>query len=315
MEVSPSEALYIKLGSKDDKWEDGCIHEKQILKLGYKEINHELCLRGEEWETKVKEECKNFRRSNVGAATRDVKQIRRFYEAKEDVLWITFHANMLWWCFSTPEVTQLPDKTKVRPVIGRWNCNDIEGRHLDFEQLSGNLLSLQRFSGTICSVREPKFEYLINKINCNMPNKVKEVQNTLSELINKLEKIIPDLHWKDFEILIDLIFRQAGWQRVSSLGETQKTLDLDLRSLITGDKYGVQIKSRADLAEFKSYQKECGNMKGYSKFYFVVHSPSSDLKEITKHEDFKFKLILLHDVARWAAKYGLTEWIIAKAGW
>lgn len=105
MEVKPSEALYIKLGSKDDKWENGCIHEKQILKLGYKEINHELCLRGEEWETKVKEECKNFRRSNVGAATRDVNQIRWFYEAKKDVLWITFHANMLWWCFSTPEVT------------------------------------------------------------------------------------------------------------------------------------------------------------------------------------------------------------------
>lgn len=306
MKINPSKALYIKLGSSG-QWEHECIHETQSLRLGYIEVDHNICLRGER--DKVAEQCKPFR-SDAGAITRDVNQIRKFYEAGEDVLWVTFHANMLWWCFSRPEVTQLPDKTKIRPVVGEWKCTDIKGHPLQMDQLSGSLLSMQGFRGTICSVRE--FNYLINKINGTMSKEVEEAQATLSELEKKLEVIIQNLHWKDFEILINLIFRQAGWQRVSHLGGTQKTLDLDLLSPITGDRYGVQIKSEASLANFKDYQRQFEDMQGYSKFYFVVHSPSSDLKNIMEHNDFE--LILPHEVARLAIKYGLTEWIIAKAG-
>jgi hypothetical protein len=304
MKINPRKALYIKLGSKGE-WEHECIYETPSLKLGYRAVDHNLCLRGE-WD-KVAEQCN---RSDAGAITRDVKQIREFYEAGEDVLWVTFHANMLWWCFSRTEVTQLPNKTKTRPVDVGWNCYDIKGHPLLMNQLSGSLQSMQGFRGTICSVRESN--YLINKINGIMPKEVKEAQTTLFELGKKLEVIIKTLHWKDFEILIDLIFRQTGWQRVSPLGGPQKTLDLDLCCPITREKYTVQVKSQASLADFKVYQQQCKDMQGYSKFYFVVHSPSSDLKNIMEHNDFE--LISPHEVARLAIKYGLTEWIIAKAG-
>ena len=306
MKVNPSEALYIKLGSSG-QWEHECIYETQSLRLGYIEVDHEICLRGE-WD-KVAEQCKPFR-SDAGAITRDVKQIREFYEAGEDILWVTFHANKLWWCFSRSKVTKLPDKTKVRPAIDKWRCTDIKGDTLQMDQLSGGLLSMQGFRGTICSVHE--FKYLVNKINGTMPKEVEEAQATLSDLENKLEEVIRLLHPKDFEILIDLIFRETGWQRVGPLGKTQKTLDLDLISPITGNRYFVQVKSTANLKEFKEYQEQFKDMSEYSKFYFVVHSPSSDLKKIMGQNDFE--LILAHDVARLAVKYGLTEWIIAKAG-
>lgn len=304
--INPSKGLYIKLGSSG-QWEHGCVHETQSLRLGYTEVDHDICLRGE-WD-KVAEQCKPFR-SDAGSITRDVNQIRKFYETGEDVLWTTFHGNLLWWCFSKPEVNQLPDKTKIRPVIGKWKCCDIKGHRLQMDQLSGSLLSMQGFGGTICSVHE--FKYLVNKLNGTMPKEVEEAQASLSRLENKLEVIIRNLHWKDFETLIDLIFRQGGWQRVSLLGQTQKTLDLDLLSPITEDRYGVQIKSKARLVDFENYQKQFEDMQGYSKFYFVVHSPSSNLKKITGHNDFE--LILPHKVARLAVKYGLTEWIIAKVG-
>jgi hypothetical protein len=305
--ISPSEALYIKLGSSGE-WEHQCVRETQTLRLGYSEVDHDICLR-REWD-KVKKQCKSFR-SDEAAATRDVHQIRKFYEAGEDVLWVTFYANKLWWCFSKPEVTQLEDQTKSRPVIGKWQCTNIEEHPLRMDQLSGSLISMQAFRGTICSVRE--FDYLIKKINGIIPKRVEEAQGTLSTLENKLEKIIQDLHWKDFEILIDLIFRQAGWQRVSCLGETQKALDLVLLSPITKDRYIVQAKSKARLADFEEYQKEFKDVRGeYSRFYFVVHSPSQDLKKAETKGNFE--LILVHEVAQWAIKYGLTEWIIAKAG-
>lgn len=33
--------------------------------------------------------------------------------------------NKRWWCFSKPEITLLADKTKTRPVIGKWSDKDV----------------------------------------------------------------------------------------------------------------------------------------------------------------------------------------------
>lgn len=43
-------------------------------------------------------------REDEGTATRDVIQIRHFFEAGADTLWITFSAGFLWWCFAKPGV-------------------------------------------------------------------------------------------------------------------------------------------------------------------------------------------------------------------
>jgi hypothetical protein len=120
------------------------------------------------------------------------------------------------------------------------------------------------------------------------------------------------LHPKDFEILVDLIFRQAGWQRVSVLGETQKLIDLDLLSPVTSERYAVQVKSKANRAEFESYKQKFADMQGYTRCYFVVHTPSTDLVEAKAPTD-TIKLLQPKDVARLAAKYGLADWVIDKA--
>ncbi len=303
--IKPSSALYIKLG-RGGNWEKECIENNQTLRLGYIEVSHELCLQGK-WEDVLKE-IKSFR-ENPGAATRDTNQIRLFYESEDSVLWVTFFGDQLYWCFSKPKVTSLCDKSKIRPVIGQWNSVDINGKPLSKSQLSGKLLSMQGFRGTICSVRE--FEYLIQKINGRIPKEVEETQNALAELERKIEAIIRSLHWQDFEILIDLIFRQAGWQRISELGKTLKTLDLDLVFPITSERYGIQIKSRANLAEFESYQQKFADMQGYTRLYFVVHTPSRNLV-LAKTSEY-VELWLPQDIAHWAVKYGLTDWIIDKA--
>lgn len=306
MKINPSEAVYIKLGSNGGEWVHECIYDKQILKLGYTEIDHDICLH-KEWD-KVAEQCARISKDK-GAISRHVNQIRKFYEAGEDVLWVTFHANLLWWCFSRPEVTLLSDKTKIRPVIGKWRSEDIKELSLQMNQLNGSLRSMEGFRGTICSVKE--FPYLINKINGTIPEEIEETQANLSELEKSLEIIIKNLYWADFEILIDLIFRQAGWQRVSTLGGTQKTIDLDLLSPITEERYAVQVKSQAGLSQFKEYQERFQDMKGYSKVYFVVHTPDSDLKNYDM-EDNAFELIFSDKIARLAIKYGLIEWIMNK---
>jgi len=304
--IRPSRALYIKLG-QGGAWEKECITETQVLRLGYQEASHDLCLSGK-WDL-VRDELKAIRK-DAGAATRDTNQIRLFYESDETVLWITFFSDRLYWCFSEPEITLLTDGSKVRPAMGRWRSTDVKGKPLQKNHLSGKLLSMEGFRGTICSVRE--FDYLVERINGQVSKEIEEALEAMSMLEHKIEALIRRFHWKDFEILVDLIFRQAGWQRVSVLGENEKTIDLDLLSPITSERYAVQIKSKASRAELESYQRRFTDMQGYSRLYFVVHTPSRDLidAEVVGGD---LELLLPDKIAHLAVKYGLADWVNAKA--
>jgi hypothetical protein len=305
--ISPSRALYIKLG-QNGEWEHDCITRQQTLRLGYREVPHNLCLRGK-WD-QVQEELK-AKNNDSGVATRHANQIRLFYESDKTVLWTTFFGDRLYWCFSNPQIKLLPDKTKTRRVIGQWQSTDITGKPLEKNQLSGKLLSMEGFRGTICSVKES--DYLIQKINGEVSRNAEEVLEALSILEHKVEILINELHWKDFEVLIDLIFRQAGWQRVSVLGEMKKTIDLDLLSPITAERYAVQVKSKASLPEFKSYQKKFLDMQGYTRLYFVVHNPASNLATYDDSSSNDIKLLLPKNISHLAVKYGLADWVISKA--
>jgi hypothetical protein len=259
--ISPSAGLYIQLG-KGGKYEKVCIEEEQSLRLGYTSVPHDLCLEGQ-WD-RVHEQLEEERGSSRVASS-DVTQISHFYEADETVLWVTFYADRLYWCFSGPVVELLPNGWKRRPVIGQWQSADINGQPLEKNRLSGRLLSMEGFRGTICTIKE--FEYVRHRINGDVPEDVEAAQAALSALEDRMEALIRKLHWKDFEVLVDLIFREAGWQRVSEVGGTQKTVDLDLISPVTSERYGVQVKSTASLRKFEEYQRKFADMQGYTRLY------------------------------------------------
>jgi len=305
--INPPTAFYIKLG-EGGCWERDCIQQHHTLRIGYHEVPHEACQRGQWDEVKA---ALRVDHEDPGAVTRHTNQVQSFYEAGPDVLWVTFFGKRLYWCFSRPEVTLLPDKTKTRPVSGQWSSLDITGAPLDMGRLNGKLLSMQGFHGTICSVKE--FGYLVQKINGIIPAAVREGEVALAALEQRIEDLIRSLGPKDFEILIDLIFRQAGWQRTGVLGKTEKTIDLDLISPITAERFAVQVKSRADLAEFRSYQEQYADMQGYTRLYFVVHTPAHNLAAIMDDPGDDVRFWGPREIAHWAVKYGLADWIITRA--
>lgn len=297
--INPKLAYYIKLG-RGGEWERECIEEKQTLRLGYREIPDDLCRKGK-WD-----EVQDIREDS-GAATRDRNQVRAFYEADESVLWVTFFGDRLYWCFSKPEITLLPDKTKIRPVIGSWFSTDIQGNPLQKNQLSGSLLRMQGFRGTICKVKE--FKYLVRKINGVVEPEVESALRAKAEFESKVETLIRKLNWKDFELLIDLIFRQAGWQRMGVVGKTEKAIDLDLQYPITGERFLVQVKSSASLQQLQNFRERMAEYQDYDRAYFVVHTPSSDLAK-TQVDDIE--IWLPRDIAHQVVLYGLADWLIAK---
>jgi hypothetical protein len=107
-----------------------------------------------------------------------------------------------------------------------------------------------------------------------------------------------------------MIFTQAGWQRLGSLGKTQKSIDLDLLSPVTGKRAFVQVKSEADLETFLRYKSEFENMNQYDEMYFVVHSPSKQLASYSEPTDVV--LLTADRLAKLVISAGLTNWLIRK---
>lgn len=306
-QVKADKALFIKLG-EGGRWEATCIRDG-TLRFGYREIPHDLCAAGD-W-SGVEQVARGFSRDQ-GSATRHVNQIRLFYETDESVLWITFHADRLWWCFSSQDVYVLPGNDKERRTLGGWNDTDIYGRPLLKGTLSGKLLATQGFQGTICTVSE--LNYLLHKINGTVEPHVAAAQTAYEGLRTALVPVIRKLHHKDLETLTDLIFRQSGWQRVGVAGGTEKDIDLDLISPVTGERIAVQVKSKANAAVWRAYREKYADMRGFSRFYFVTHSPTTDLRrEAEVSDDPAFILWDVEQLSGQAVRGGLTGWLLDKA--
>ena len=302
--INPKNVYYIKLG-RSGEWEKDCLEESQTIKIGYREVPDKLCRQGK-WD-EVQKIMQSIR-DDVGTATRDKNQVCAFYESDEQVLWVTFFGDRLYWCFSKPDITILPDKSKSRPVIGQWSSNDISGKPLQKTQLSGALLRVQSFRGTICKVKELK--YLVEKINGAVHPEIENALLAKAEFEGKIESLIRELTWKDFELLADLLFRQAGWQRMATLGKTQKTIDLDLYSPITDERILVQVKSSANLSKLQSFSEGVSDFQDYDRAYFLVHTPSNDLIQSKIQDDVE--VWLPSDIARRVVMFGLAEWVISK---
>jgi hypothetical protein len=308
MKIKPEKVLYIKLG-RGGNWEQECITQSK-LRIGFREVSHDLCLKGQ-WD-KVKEAYLVQDRTE-SVATSYTNQIRHFYQADKSVLWVTFYKDALWWCFTDSAVVRESDNSKTRRTKSAWSCDDIKGNLLLKNQLSGKLLSMQGFQSTICTVKEA--EYLVNKINGDEPEDIKNARAAVKKLEESLVPVIQRLGPKDFEILIDLIVSRAGWQRVTKVGGPQKTTDLDLLIPITNESCAIQVKAAAGKKEFEDYKVHFTDSQGYTRGYFVVHTPRADLKKIQPEisEDDFLQLWLPGDVARLTMQYGLVQWVIDKA--
>ncbi len=297
---------FIKLGNGGG-WEMSCIENDNTIRLGYKSHLHEECLNGN-WDS-VRKFWLEHRNGNQGVASRDIKQIRDFYELAESDIWITFYKRMMYWCHAQKDVLELGDGSRIRRVIGTWRCEDQNGFTLAIENIDGRVTKVQGFQGTICDVNLP--EYICRKINGQLQPEVEATKESLHKLKANIENLIRGLWWQDFELLIDLIFAKSGWQRISVLGKTEKDIDLDIFSPVTQKRAFVQVKSSTSCLQIHEYYNSFIQYKQYDEMYFVFHSASFSIEDV----DIKDTRFHLWDVARIAelvVHAGLIDWLITK---
>lgn len=309
--MSPADATdarFIKLGGKG-RWEKSCIETRPgTIRLGFNNPHHEACLAGD-WE-KLTHFMLTERNKTKGKATEITNQVKDFYTLGESTIWITFYRRQLYWCFASSKVTKLDDGSRVRNAIGGWKNTSVGGNRLFVETLNGSLTKTQGFRGTICSVGA--LDYLKLRLSDEVLPEVGVARARLADLESSLAELIRGLNWKDFELLCDLIFSNAGWQRIASLGGTEKSIDLDLMSPVTGRRLFVQVKSQANKETFQSYLKDFGAHDQYDEMYFIVHSPKGDVSLWMNSDEPKIKIFVAEDIARLTVSAGLTEWLVTK---
>lgn len=297
---------YIKLG-QNGSYTKECI-ENGYIKLGYNEIVHDLCIDGQ-W-GKVRENIILNYKCGSATATKHRNQIKKFYEGGDDVLWITFFANKMWWCFSSNKIIYNSDGTKTRKTSMGWSDKDIKNKHLSEDRIRGDIRAKKFFQGTICDISDK--DYIINKINGQLPADVTKCEEDANNLKQSVEKLILKLQPNDFELLVDLIFRQAGWQRVDYAGGNLPDIDLALFSPITNENMAVQIKCRSGSAQFNDWRNIVSKMDQFDRFYYVVHTPLDNLKKYRADEEEKIDLLLSERLSELVVCYGLVDWLIRK---
>jgi hypothetical protein len=294
-------AYYIKLG-RGGKWEDDSIR-RGLMRIGWSELP--LSDINEHWEA-VERQIR-ARSANPSAATNDINALRAIATSTEEDVWITFHASRLWWCRLAAGLIETDSYSKFRRTVGGWSDCDIHGRQLLIASTPGILSQLQGFRGTVCKVRQR--DTLLRLLNAEASPARQGVMKARAALVNEVQAALGGLHWKDFETLVDLLFRQAGWRRLSVLGETMKFADLELMEPVTCERYQVQIKSSADASDLKEYRKHFDG-QGFRKLFFVVHSPSDNLAQMSSSDEVE--LVLPTRLAEMVVDAGLVSWLLAK---
>jgi hypothetical protein len=307
--ISPTDIRYIKLGLSG-RWLDSCIANNRI-ELGYREIPQEMATAGD-WESVTKHYVEEHGRS-LSAARGFAHQLSDFYELGSDCLWITFGHGALWWAFAEPEVYWLGGENQAhgqryRNTIGTWSNTDIRGQRLVQTRLSTKLTRVAGFRGTVCRV-EPA-DYLVRRLNGIEEPIVAKALAAREQLVLAAAEMIALLHWKDFEVLVDLIFAHSGWQRVSELGRTLKDVDLILEQTATGERVFVQVKSTADNAVLQNYIQRFATDGSYDRMFFVCHTPKG---EFSLPEDSDVTVWAGPRLAELVIKAGVVDWLVEKA--
>lgn len=306
--LAPAAVRYIKLGP-GGRWFARCCAENR-LEFGYPDVAREL-MAAHDWEA-VRAYFATTRGVKPGKARDFTREIREFHTAGADCLWITFADGCLWWAFTAPEIHWLGGDGEAHGVMYRstlapWRNTDLQGRLLSQAGLSTRLTQVAGYRQTLCRVSAEA--YLVRRINGIEDPMVTQALALHRDLIRVAAELITELHWADFELLVELIFARSGWRRLSAVGGTQKDIDLALEQPSTGERAFVQVKSKASVGVLNDYVARFRADPRYQRMFFVCHSPQGTLPQ---PKDPAVHVWVGPQLARMTVQAGLFDWLIER---
>jgi hypothetical protein len=151
--IAPTTGRLICLGERQS-WARRAI-DTDTLRFGVPSEPHDLCFAGD-WDGAKKS---LVRAGKAGQKASELTgQLRTFYTAGLETLWITRVKEHLWWGFAEPEVIDLRGSgdnmgVVARRVRGGWSCHSLRGRELLLAELRPRFKVL-RSSNPFCRLDE-----------------------------------------------------------------------------------------------------------------------------------------------------------------
>ena len=309
--VTFNNAYYIKLGAKGD-WAERSLSEG-VVRIGWKNISLQD-INSNHWDTikkNIKQEFDDRRKKN--GSMQDYLALKRFCDATINDVFITFHDGKMYWCNLSELPIEEDDISKFRKTQGGWSQSSLDssGKIFYSNEMSGKITKTQAFQATLCQYKEEELQ-IINRIINGVSNpKVAEIEHKKKEICELLVAILTDFHWKDCEILTDLIFQQSGWHRISMAGGSMKYMDFEYVEPINNDRYIVQVKSGAKKSDFLEYQRKFIH-EGYRKLFFVSFNPDKSLYDY-KNEQENIEILYGSKLATLIFNLGLVDWVLKKS--
>ncbi|MBE2893819.1 hypothetical protein [Spirabiliibacterium falconis] len=309
--ITASNVFFIRLG-EGSQFAQECI-EGGYLKFKYISHQHQMCLNGD-WD-KVKDYWVKERNQNERVASQDLNQIKTFYTADENAIWITFHNQTLYWCRAKKEVIEVDDGYRIRQAVDGWhNCAIDNGRIFKISEIDGRITKTAGYRGTICEFSEENKKRILMLINGEEPEAVKKAKESYALLMKSVEELVYSVDPKTFEMLADMIFSRLGMQRYSALGAKIEFIDFEIRMPITNQNTAVQVKSQTSQEQFEAYlQKFDQERHNYEAFYYVYHTSDKPLTVPQGYSEC-VRLINGRDIAQFTITTGLLEWLMAVCG-
>jgi hypothetical protein len=308
--ISPAAVRYIKLG-RGGAWFSRCIREG-LIEFGHSQVPHEVAI------SYSRDELELFYQGlgrSPGKAKDFARELQDFYSLGSDCLWITIGDGRLWWAFAEPQVIPADAGAaegrgaRYRQVIGAWRDTDVNGEPLTLTTLSTRLTKVAAYRQTLCRIDAE--DYLLRRINGEVDPAAARAGLARAELIASARVLIEQLTWRDFEVLVDLIFAGSGWRRASAVGGSdQADTDLVLEQAVTSERAFVQVKSKATQATLRDYVDRFEASIGYDRLFFLCHSPNGDL---SGNDQPGVHIWLGDKLAEQAVKAGLFDWLLEKA--
>lgn len=299
-------AFYLKLGRKGS-WESE-LENGNKARIGWSNISLGD-IKNKNWEKIRKDIELDFEsRDKKKGVTQDYNALKSFCEATENDVFITFSDGLLYWCMLSSDKIQEDTISKYRYLKDNWRNTDIKGNVLRINSISGKITKTQGYRATLCSIDEK--DALKRIINCEANPIVADINQKETELQNLLVIAFSELHWKDCELLTDLIFNQSGWKRISIVGKSMQYMDIELENPITKERYQVQVKAMASAKDFINYAEKFSK-KNYNKMFFVSFSNDVSLEEY-KNEYENVVLLKGIELAALIITLGLTSWVVDK---
>lgn len=306
----PKSVRYVKNGD-GGKWWEAALRDNRIY-CGWDDVPNNA-IEQKDWAAMKAaiDEYFRIRSGDKGAATRDFKALETLLDHPSQHLWVTIQGQHLWWCTVEDQAEAGPLSTRElghfwlrcsRP----WSNHSIgRKRELLLAKLPGSIGVSAGFRATVC---KPGKHESIRRIVANEQDEEAQRAEAARELYQaQLAKMLDRLHWKDFELLIDLILARGGWARIERRGANKQFVDIEAENVVTGEMLIVQVKSQAsqvDVDEFAGKVAPDGNVK----MFFACHQPKGVLMPPVDSPR-AIKIWQASEIARRAVAAGLGEWI------